>query len=800
MTGADLRHAVRSLRKTPAFTAAAILSLALAIGANTAIFSVANALLLRPLPYRAPDRLVILWNRSPGLHIAQDWFSTAQYFDIRNGHSGFEQLAIAIGGAFTLTGSGDPERIGAIRVSSNLFPLLGATAAAGRLFRPADDAPGAAPSAILTYGSWTGRFGGAASTIGRRITLNGEPYTITGILPKGWALPREVLPTLGSDADPELFLPLPLAAAAATVRTHEDYNLIGTLKPGVLLARAQAEMDSITARLRRDHPDFYPPNSGLTFSIVPLIDQVLGDSRRPLLILSAAVACVLLIACANIANLLLARALGRSREMAIRSALGATRGILIRQLLTESLALSLPGGVLGILTAAALLRAIRLLGPASVPRLESIAIDTPVLLFSLAVSLAAGVGFGLAPALRASHPDLHSPLKGGRNSPRGLLAAGELALSIVLLIGAGLLLRSFARLAEVPPGFQPQGVLSMGVSMNGRRYPSQQTVRDAYRALWERLAGIPGITAGAVSALPFSALWSWGPITIEGRVPPPGENFINADQRIAAARYFETMGIPLKAGRLFNQYDTADAPRVAVIDERMARDYWPNTNAVGKRFRTGGADSKGPWITVVGIVGRVKQYALDADDRIALYLPHAQYPTRAMSIVVRGATAQAVRAHLRALDPGLPVYQVRSMEDRVAESLARRRFTLVMLAAFAVLSLVLAAIGIYGVMSYLVTQGTREIGIRMALGASTETVFAFVLRRGMSIACGGLAAGMLAAYPLTGLMQSLLFGVKASDMATYAAAAVTLALVALIACYLPARRAARVDPLVSLRT
>jgi predicted permease len=336
--------------------------------------------------------------------------------------------------------------------------------------------------------------------------------------------------------------------------------------------------------------------------------------------------------------------------------------------------------------------------------------------------------------------------------------------------------------------------------MNTRRYASPQLVRDTYRTLWERIENTPGVTAGAVSALPFSALWSWGPITIEGRVPPPGENFINADQRIAAAHYFETMGIPLKAGRLFNQYDTPDAQRVAVIDERMARDYWPATDPIGKRFRTGGADSKNPWITVVGIVGRVKQYALDADDRIALYLPHAQYPTRAMSIVVRGATAQTVRTHLRALDPDLPVYQVRTMDDRVAESLARRRFTLLMLGAFALLSLVLAAIGIYGVMSYLVTQGTKEIGIRMALGATAGNVFTFVLRRGMTIAAAGLAAGTLAAYPLTRLMQTLLYGVQPTDIATFAAAAAILTAVALIACYLPARRAAKVDPLVSLRT
>ena len=397
-----------------------------------------------------------------------------------------------------------------------------------------------------------GRFGGRRNALGRTLTLNGAPYTITGILPRGFSLPREVMPTLGGAEDAEVFLPLPLAASAAGVRTHEDYNLIGRLQRGVRLTRAQAGMDGLTARLRRDHADFYPPNGGLTFSIVPLLEQVVGDSRRAILILAGAVACVLLIACANLANLLLARALGRSREMALRAALGASRGRLIRQLLTESLALSLAGGAVGVLLAAGTLQGIRRLGPASVPRLGAIAVDARVLLFTAGLSFAAGILFGLAPAFRASRPDLHAVLKstaslwGRGNGLRRLLAAGELALSVILLIGAGLLLRSFARLLDVHPGFNPKGVLTMGVTMSGRRYANAQAVRDTYRAVWERLDRLPGVAAsGAVSALPLSRMFSWGPITIEGRVPPPGENFINADERIVGGRYFEAMRIPV---------------------------------------------------------------------------------------------------------------------------------------------------------------------------------------------------------------------------------------------------------------
>ena len=700
----DVRYALRSFGGARGFTAAAVLSLAIGIGANTAIFSVAGALLLRPLPYKDAERLVILWNRSPGLNITQDWFSTAQYFDISEGHRGFEQLAIAIGGNANLTGTGEPERIGTIRVSANLLGMLGARPAAGRLFETREDTTIPAATAILGYGTWTRRFGGDPHVIGRSLTLDGRDYKIVGVMPRGFSLPREVLPTLGGAEDADVLLPLPMPASAAQNRGREDYNVIGKLKRGVTLSQAQAEMDTITARLRRDHPDVYPPNGGLTFGIVPLLEQVVGDTRRSLAILIGAVAFVLTIACANVANLLLGRALARRKEMAVRAALGAGRGRIIRQLLTESLMLAVLGGALGVLFSMWSIQWIRLLGPRSIPRLHEISIDGGVLAFTLGLSVLSGVLFGLAPALRVSNLDLHSHLKdagrgtagmgtvwGGGNNLRRLLVVSELALSVVLLIGAGLLLRSFTRLLDVPPGFNPKGVLTFGLTMTGRRYANGPAVLQAYRELWPRLKNLPGVSAaGGVSALPLSEMYSWGPITIEGRTPPPGELFVNADERIVGGDYFQAMEIPLRRGRFFGSQDTSANPRVALIDEFMAQEYWPNQDPVGKRIHTGGINDAAtrPWITIVGVVGRVKQYTLDADSRIALYLPQTQAPVREMNVAVRSAAnaaglANAVRQQIRELDSDLPVYQVRLMEQRVEESLLRRRFSLQLLGAFA---------------------------------------------------------------------------------------------------------------------
>jgi predicted permease len=815
----DLRYALRVFRKSPGFTAAAVLSLAIGIGANTALFSVTNSLLIQPLPYKDADRLVILWNRSPGLDITEDWFSTAQYFDIKNGHQGFEQLAIAIGGNYNLTGRGEPERVGTIRVSSSLLPMLGQKPALGRLFVAEEDSPGRAATAILSHGMWARHYGSDPQMIGKSIMINGKAYEVVGIMPQSFALPREVMPTLDGAEQADILLPLPLGPEASRNRDHEDYNIIGKLKPGISVKGAQAEMDTITARLRHDYPTVYPPNGGLTFGIVPLLEQVVGDVRPTLFVLLGAVGFVLLIACANVANLVLSRAVGRQREIAIRTAVGASPVRIVRQLLTESVVLAMGGGVLGVLFALGSIHWVHVLGPRSVPRLNDVGVDGTALLFTALISMASGILFGLAPALRVFLLDVHATLKeegrgssgsstlwGRGNNLRRLLVVSELALCAMLLIGAGLLIRSFARVQNVPPGFNPQNVLTFELTMSGPKYQDPQVVLSTYRQLRERMERLPGVTAaGAVTSLPLSQMFAWGPVTVEGRVPPPGENFINADERMVSGNYFPAMQIPLREGRFFNEQDTVTNPHVTIVDEYMAQQLWPNQNPVGRRIHLGGvSDTTEPWITVVGVVGRVKQYTLDSDSRIAFYLPQTQYVTRDMNVVLRCAgdpasLATAVTDEVHALDPDLPLYNVLTMEARVGESLARRRFSMLLLTLFACLALALAAIGTYGVMAYLVSQGTREIGIRVALGATPGRILHLVISKGMTIALSGLALGLAGAFAFTRLISNLLFGVGATDPATFVIISLLLIVIALLASYIPARRAARVDPMVSLR-
>ncbi len=815
----DLRHAIRTLRKSPTFTIAVVLSLAIGIGATAAVFGIANALLLRPLPYQDPDRLVILWNRSPGLGITQDWFSTAEYFDIRNNHSSFEQVAIAIGGNYNLTAKGEPERVGTIRVSSNLLPILGTHAEIGRLFVGDEDRPGRTATAVLSHGVWVRRYGGDPGILGQTITLNGLPYEVVGVLPGSFSLPREVMPTLDGAERAEVLLPLPLGADAAQDRDHEDYNIIGKLKPGVSLQQAQAEMDTMTARLRRDHPEVYPPDGGLTFGIVPLMEQVVGDVRWTLYVLLGAVGFLLVIACANVANLQLSRMVSRQKEMAVRSALGATRTRIVRQLLTESVLLALCGGVVGLTLAWIALYWVRILGPQSVPRIGAVGIDGMALLFTLTISIVAAMLFGLAPARRASLTHVQSTLQatsrssagvsalwGRGNGLRHLLVVTELALCAMLLLASGLLIRSFLRAKGVPPGFNPQNVLTLELTMSGPKYKDKPALWAAHHELWRRLESLPGVTAaGAVTSLPLSQMYAWGPITVEGRELRAGEKFINADTRMVSGHYFQAMQIPLREGRLFDDHDVMENPRVAIVDDYMAEQLWPGQDAVGKRFHIGGIDdTKAPWITVVGVVGRVKQYTLDCDSRIAFYLPHSQYPTRAVNVVLRGsgnpgALAPAVKHRVQEIDRDLPLYNVITMQQRVDLSLARRRFAMLLLAAFAFTSLTLATIGIYGVLAYLVGQGTREIGIRMALGATRSSILRLVVGRGFLLALSGVAIGVTGALLLTRLMRSLLFGVAANDPLTFCVIPLLLILVSLLATMIPAHRAAEIDPAESLR-
>lgn len=815
----DLRRALRALAAAPTFTAAGIISLAIGIGANTAMFSIVDELLVHPLPYADAERLVILWNRSPGLDITEDWFSTAQYFDIKNGHHGFEQLAIAIGGNYNLTGSGDPERIGTIRISSSLLPMLGQTAALGRLFLPADDQPGGTATALLSYGTWSRRFGSDAGVLGKKIILNGLPYEVVGVLPRSFSLPREVMPTLDGAEQAEVLLPLPLPANAAQNRDHEDYNIIGKLKPGVSVQEAQAEMDTITARLRHDHPEVYPPNGGLTFGIVPLLEQVVGNVRRTLYLLLGAVAFVLLIACVNMANLQLSRAIARQKEIAVCAALGASRMRIVRQMLTESLLLAFGGGALGIALAFFALRLVHSLGPQSVPRVNDVGINLAALVFTFVVCMVSSILFGLAPALRVSRVDVQTALQntsrtsagvsaiwGRGNHLRRSLVISEIALCAMLLIGAGLLIRSFIRVHDVNPGFDPRKVLTLELTMTGDRYNNKESIVAAYHELWQRLESLPGVSsAGAVTSLPLSQMFAWGPITVEGRVPQPGEKFINADIRVAGGHYFQAMKIPLREGRLFTENDLANQPRVALVDEYMAQQLWLGQDPIGKRFHMGSiGDTNSPWITVVGVVGRVKQYTLDSDSRIALYLPHTQYVTRAMNVVLRGsndpaALTAAVKQQIHRLDADLPLYSVSTMQARFDLSLARRRFTMLVLGTFATISLGLAVIGICGLIAYLTSQGRREVAIRLALGATPANIVAMIVRGGMTLAFWGVGIGIAGALIVGRLMRSLLFGVGLADPVTFVFVPTVLAGIAFVASYVPARRSSRIDPSTSLR-
>jgi predicted permease len=750
----------------------------------------------------------------------QDWFSAAQYLDIRNAAPSLEDVGILYGANETIAGDGEPERISTLRVSSNLLPMLGATPFLGRLFTPEEDRQMPAATAILGYSTWMHRYGGDRNILGRRIEMNGRPFEIVGVLPESFSLPHEVVPTLGNALDADLVIPQPLAPNAAQARNREDFNVVGRLKSGRTVADLQREMDALTARLRQDFPNLYPPNGNLTFAVVPLREQVVGSARSSVTLLTAAVACVLLIACANVANLLLSRGIARQRELAVRTALGADTRRVVRQLLTESVLLALAGGAIGVLLAAWAIQLIHLLGTRSVPRLQDVRIDALVLLYSGGLSLLSALVFGLVPAIRAARIDVQAHLKDGhgaaaaglapwgrRQRMRKALVAVELMLSVMLLIGAGLLIRSFANVAHVPPGFNPDGVLTLEVTLPPPKYADVEHVLEGYRELWTRLARVPGATAvGGVTSVPMSDMLSWGPIAVEGRVAPASERFINVDQRAIAGDYFGVMQIPLLAGRAFTDADTRGSPRVAIVDDRMARTLWPAGDAVGRRIRLGGIDANpnAAWITVVGVVGVIKQDALDAESRMALYFPQAQLTPRGIVAVLRTtgdptALAPAIRREIREMNGNIPIYNMKPMTDRINESLARRRFATTLLSIFAILAAALAAIGIYGVIAFLVEQGAREVGIRIALGATPRGVALLVVGHALLLAGAGIAGGVAGAVLLTRTMRALLFGVGSTDALTYGAVVALVLVTTLAASYLPARRAARLDPVQVLR-
>jgi putative ABC transport system permease protein len=796
----DIRHGARLLSRAPGFAVVAIAALAIGIGANTAIFSVVNTLLLQRLPYADPDRLAVVWEHNLPRDRKNNVVSPGNFIHWREMNQVFEDLS-AVGMTFnvTLSGSGDPEELPMQMVSWSFFPLLGVQPALGRAFTSTEDAP-RSHVVVISDRLWKRRFGGDAGILKRSITLQGEPYAVLGVMPPNFSY---------LDKTVDLWLPIGFPAEARTPRGRW-VSVLGRLKPNVTFERAQQDMERVHAELRRLFPDF---NTGWTARVVPLRQQLTGDVRPALFVLLAAVALVLLIACANVANLLLARATARHRELAVRAALGAGRRRLVRQLLAESLVLAAAGGVAGLLLAWWALHFLRAVVAERLPvqRLEMVGIDVWVLVFTVAASLLSGIFFGLVPALSASGQSLSESLKeGGRtgsaargNRTRGAFVIVEVALALVLLVGAGLLVRSFMRLAGVNPGFDPAGTVTMRVSLPGSRYPEDVKRIQFFTRLFERIDALPGIRAsGAVSFLPMNGLGSATGFKVVGKPAPPRGDEPVADVRVIDHEYFAAMGVPLLRGRLFKKGDAADNQNKVVINEKMARTYWPGEDALGKRVKISWRDDRED--EVIGIVGDVRHADMETTARATTYWPYPRNVYGSMTLAVRTegsspSIVNAVAAIVREQDPDLALGEVQTMGEVVANSVAQRRLMTLLLAVFAGTALLLAAVGIYGVIAYSVTQRTQEIGIRMALGARQGDVLRMIVGHAMTLAAAGILIGGLGALLLTRLMTGLLFDIRPADPMTFGAVAAVLAAVAALASYIPGRRATRVDPVVALR-
>ncbi|HJQ33856.1 MAG TPA: ABC transporter permease [Pyrinomonadaceae bacterium] len=805
----DVKYAARVLRKSPGFTAVALLAVALGVGANTAIFSVVNAVLLKPLNYKDAGELVLINHNYPKLDLKAS-VSAPGYAYYRDNAKSFSNVAAGTGWAVNLTGEGEPERLQGIAVTPNMFQTLGIEPAQGRTFTPEEGQPGANKAVVLADNFWRRRFGGVP-VVGKNVMLNGEPYTVVGVMPPGFQFGRE-----WAGQAPDIYGPLgftPQQLDPNTGLTNENLGVVARLKPGVKAEQAQAELSSMAADLRRQYmPGADESNWGL---LLTRFDEfVVGGIRKALLVLLGAVAFVLLIACANVANLMLARAAVRQKEIAVRSALGASRWRVARQLLTESVLLSVTGGAGGLLLAMWGVDLLLKLDDTQIPRAAEVGLDSNVLLFTLGISILTGVIFGLAPAFQTSNVNLHDTLKeGGRSgrsalsgSVRNVLVAVEIAFAVVLLVGAGLLIRSFMRLQQVDPGFQPRGVLAMLVSLPPNKYSDQARRATFDRQLLEQLRALPGVKSAATNtSLPMSGWNQSGSFRIEGRTVAPNESAPHGARWMPSEDYFQTMGIPLIKGRYFDARDTADAPGVAVIDETLARKYWPDEDPVGKRITFEGGQQQPRWREVVGVVAHVRNEGLEGESRGQYYVPYAQRANNTdVFVVLRtdgdpSSLAPAVRGAIASVDRDLPVYRVTTMEKMVSDSLSQRRFSMFLFGVFAALALALAVVGLYGVMSYGVAQRTHEIGLRMALGAQRGDVLRMVVGQGMLVVAVGLGVGLVAAFGLTRVMSSLLFGVSSADPLTYAGIAVLLAAVALLASYIPARRATKVDPMVALR-
>ncbi|HEV8197846.1 MAG TPA: ABC transporter permease [Gemmatimonadales bacterium] len=804
----DLRLAFKGLTRAPAFTAVVLTTLALGIGANTAIFSVVNAVLLKPLPYSQADRIEVIWHRI-GSGLTYNAESPPEYFDLKEQSRTLDVVAAIRPQTSTILGDGgEPERLPAYVVTPEFFDMLGASPAMGRGFRADDGQEGAEKVIVISNALWRRRFGGDPAILSRQVNVGGFIRTIVGVMPPGVAFPDAPVGFLRERGD--LWIPSNYQSLRGDGRGNQFISVLARRREGVTTAQARADLELVSARLRAQFPDRYGEKAvkGWKFTTVPLRDQMVGAVRPVLLVLAGAVGLVLLIACVNTANLLLARGALRQREVAVRLALGADRPRLLRQMLTESTTLSLVGGGLGVLLASVSVPLLLHLDRGNIPRIEGTRVSGVVLGFSLGVSLLTGLLVGIVPALQHSRTDLRSALgegaRGasdgrGRRRLRSALVAAQIAMALVILVAAGLLGRSFAALQTVQPGLDPRGVLSIDLTLPRVKYDSSAKIIAFYDRLVAEASRIPGATAvSAIYPLPLGGDGWSGSIEVEGLLQHPGDPEPHAEYSVAMPGYFRTLGVPLRAGREFTSADTKAAPLVAIIDERLARKYWPGQNPIGKRFR-GGDD----WTTVVGVAGHVHRNGPAEEGEGQIYMPLAQYTQRGMSIVVHtdgkpSALASSLRQAVKAVDPDLPTAQIRTMDELMVQATSRPRFNLLMLAVFALVALGLASIGLYGVMSYLVAQRTREIGIRIALGGQPGHVRRMVVRESLLISVAGLAIGGAISLALSRVVAGLLFGVRATDPPTYIGIVLLLLVVSAGASYGPARRATRVDPLTAL--
>jgi predicted permease len=799
MIWSNLRYALRGLAKSPGFTAVAMLTLALGIGANTAIFSIVNGVLLKPLPFPAPERLMVMNNSYASIGLARASTSPVDHVDYRKHTDLFQEVMSVNSASFNYSGADRAVRWAGAMATASTFQVLGVTPVVGRMFTEDEDKPGNDNVAVLDEGLWRREFGGRKEAVGQTIRLNEKPYQIIGVVPAalGFLAPVEVWV-------PAAFTPQQLDPAR---RGNQSFMTIGRLADGLSMPQARVRLQAMTGELRRANPGNYPPDSGWSIAMTPITELLTGMLAAPLFTLLAAVGFVLLIACANVANLMLARGAGKSREMGIRAALGATRRDLIGQMLAESFVLGLLSGTAGLAAGYGCLQAMLALAPANFPRIKDVTIDGPVLLFTLALSLVTGLLFGLLPALQAGRLDLNKSLKDGsrgaglrRGRMRAGLVVGEVALSTLLLVGAGLLVRSFIELQRVNAGFNPSGLVSYSISLPPERFNTPEKAAQLFERIGERTRALPGVkNVGMISSLPFSGQNSQSSFSIEGRDVAPNQSGPHGEIRIASWEYFQTMQIPLKSGRGFTDGDRAGTEFVAVVDENLARLYWPGGDALGKRIGRGGV-----WHRIVGVVGVVKHAKLDTESKGAYYFALPQARAVRLNVMVRtggdtAALVPAMRAELKSIDRDLPMFDVKTMGERVLDSMLAQRVAAWLLGILALVALLLAAVGIYGVLSQTVQQRTAEIGIRMALGARQGQVLGLVLRDGLVMAGLGLAIGAAIALAASKLLTKLLYGVTPTDLLTYAAVILVLGFVAALACLAPAFRASRVDPLIALR-